>query len=152
ADLHSAILVGTNLLGARNLTTQQINSAIYDSTTQIETEVDITQPDLHALQPVRPLTPLESAVADNSPHVMSTETTAAENVPAFASPPETPLPPLLNGEAESLIPPLVEPLLALSPPSSDSLPVPTVRDLPGDTGTEIFDTATPRAPRNGKNK
>src|SRR6266702_4690997 len=143
ADLHSAILVGTNLLEVRNLTTEQIDSAIYDSSTMLETEVDITPPQLHAVKPVMPLSPLETHVAANPPQVMSTVTTVAANESAFVSPPETPLPPLLNGEAESLIPPLVEPLLSSSPVTSDSLE---------DTGTEIFDTVTHRPPRNDKNK
>src|SRR6266536_2477802 len=141
ADLHSAILAGTNLLEVRNLTTEQIDSAIYDSSTLLETEVDITQPQLHAVKPVMPLSPLETHVAANPPQVMSTVTTVAANESAFVSPPETPLPPLLNGEAESLIPPLVEPLLSSSPVTSDSLE---------DTGTEIFDTATHRPSRNDK--
>src|SRR5438105_4805199 len=102
ADLHGAILAGTNLLGVRNLTTEQLESAIYDSSTLLETEVDITQPQLHAVKPVMPLSPLETPVAANPSQVMSTVTTVAANESAFVSPPETPLPPLLNGEAESL--------------------------------------------------
>ena len=154
ADLHKAILAGTNLSGARNLTIQQINSAIYDSTTQTGTEADIAQPHMHALQPVMPLS-VETAVTANPPLVMSTDTDVTANESTYLSPPETPLPPLLNGEAESPIPPLVEPLLSSSP-SSESLTGPMVRDLPvdiqEDTGTELFDTATPTAARNGKNK
>jgi hypothetical protein len=130
ADLHSAILAGTNLFGARNLTTEQLDSAI--------TEVATTQPKLHAVQPVMPLSPPVTPVAANPPQVMST---VAANESAFVSPPETPLPSLLTGEAESFIPPLVEPLLSSSPVTSDSLE---------DTGTEIFDTATHRPSRNGK--
>src|SRR3989440_7815191 len=78
ADLHSAILVGTNLLGARNLTTEQLDSAI--------TEVATTQPKLHAVQPVMPLSPLVTPVAANPPQVMSTVTTVAANESAFVSP------------------------------------------------------------------
>src|SRR2546423_1865065 len=141
ADLHSAILAGTNLLEVRNLTTEQIDSAIYDSSTLLETEVDITQPQLHAVHPVMPLSQLVTPVAANTPQVMSTVTTVAANASAFVSPPETPLPPLLTGEAESFIPPLVEPILSSSPVTSDSLE---------DTGTEIFDPATHRPSRNGK--
>jgi uncharacterized protein YjbI with pentapeptide repeats len=44
ADLHKAILNGANLLGAHNLTTEQLNSANYDSYTQIDIECDITLP------------------------------------------------------------------------------------------------------------
>ena len=142
ADLHKAILAGTNLSGARNLTIQQINSAIYDSTTQTETEVDNTQPHMHAVRPDMPPS-LETAVTANSPLVMSIGTAVAANESLFVSPPETPLSPL------------VEPLLSSSP-SNESLPGPIVKDLPvdiqEDTGTELFDAATSRATRNGKNK
>jgi hypothetical protein len=41
-DLHKAILNGANLLGAHNLTIEQLNSAIYDGDTQIDIEYDIT--------------------------------------------------------------------------------------------------------------
>ena len=141
ADLHCAILAGTNLLGARNLTTEQLDSAICDSSILLETEGDTTQPQLHAVQPVMPLSLLVTPVAANPPQVMSTDTTVAANESAFVSLPETPLPPLLTGEAESLIPPPVEPLLSSSPVTSDSLE---------DTGTEIFNTAAHRPSRNGK--
>lgn len=67
ADLHTANLVGTNLLEARNLTKQQINSAIYDSSTQMATEVDITHPHLPTLQPVMPLSPLGIPAATDVP-------------------------------------------------------------------------------------
>jgi hypothetical protein len=36
ADLHQAVLIGANLLGVRNLTRQQLSSAIYDDTTQLD--------------------------------------------------------------------------------------------------------------------
>jgi len=143
ADLHNAILTGTNLLGVRNLTTEQLESAIYDSSTLLETEEEITQPQLHAVQRVMPLSTPETPVAVNPPHVMSTDTTLAVNEAGFVTLPETPLPPVLNGEAESLIPPIVEPLLSSSPVTSDSLE---------DTGTEIFDTATHKPSRNGKKR
>ncbi len=44
ADLNNAILIGANLLGTRNLTTQQVYTTIYDSTTQLDAEIDITLP------------------------------------------------------------------------------------------------------------
>lgn len=44
ADLNNAILTGANLYGARNLTTQQVYTAIYDSTTQLDANIDITLP------------------------------------------------------------------------------------------------------------
>jgi Pentapeptide repeats (8 copies) len=43
-DLNGAILNGANLSGARNLTSEQINSAIYNHETQIDFEHDITLP------------------------------------------------------------------------------------------------------------
>src|SRR5205085_6014740 len=42
ADLHNAVLIGANLRGARNLTPQQLCSAIYDGTTQFDADVEIT--------------------------------------------------------------------------------------------------------------
>ena len=42
ADLHHAVLIGADLRGGRNLTAQQIHSAIIDSTTQLDDEVAIT--------------------------------------------------------------------------------------------------------------
>jgi uncharacterized protein YjbI with pentapeptide repeats len=44
ADLNGAILNGANLFGARNLTSEQFNSAIYNHETQIDLEQDITRP------------------------------------------------------------------------------------------------------------
>lgn len=43
-DLNGAILNGANLFGARNLTSEQFNSAIYNHETQIDFEHDITRP------------------------------------------------------------------------------------------------------------
>jgi uncharacterized protein YjbI with pentapeptide repeats len=44
ADLNGAILNGANLFDARNLTSEQFNSAIYNHETQIDLEHDITHP------------------------------------------------------------------------------------------------------------
>jgi len=44
ADLNGAILNGAHLHGARNLTSEQFNSAIYNHETQIDFEHDITRP------------------------------------------------------------------------------------------------------------
>jgi uncharacterized protein YjbI with pentapeptide repeats len=44
ADLHNAVLHGANLAGARNLTPAQLQTAIYDSTTIIDSPIDITLP------------------------------------------------------------------------------------------------------------
>ena len=43
-DLHNAVLHGANLSGARNLTPEQLQTAIYDSTTTIDSSIDITLP------------------------------------------------------------------------------------------------------------
>ena len=43
-DLNGAILNGANLFGARNLTSEQFNSAIFNHETQINLEHDITRP------------------------------------------------------------------------------------------------------------
>ncbi len=51
ADLHNAVLIGANLRGARQLTTQQVYSAIYDSTTHLDSEVDLTIPRLPVVHP-----------------------------------------------------------------------------------------------------
>ena len=50
ADLHNAVLHGTNLAGARNLTPEQLQTAIYDSTTIIDSAIDITLPRIPGVQ------------------------------------------------------------------------------------------------------
>jgi len=62
ADLNGAILNGANLLGTHNLTREQINSAIYNRDTQIDSEFDATLPrianaDLTNLNPSSEPTP-----------------------------------------------------------------------------------------------
>ncbi|MBV8695725.1 MAG: pentapeptide repeat-containing protein [Chloroflexi bacterium] len=44
ADLNDTVLIGANLRKARNLTTEQLCKAIYDSTTSLDEEIDITLP------------------------------------------------------------------------------------------------------------
>ena len=44
ADLEGALLSGANLLGVRNLTPQQLASAIYDQTTQLDAALDLHLP------------------------------------------------------------------------------------------------------------
>lgn len=44
ADLDNAILLGTNLLKVKNLTTVQLATTIYESTTQSTEDVDVTMP------------------------------------------------------------------------------------------------------------
>ncbi len=67
ADLHNAILLGANLRGARNLTTQQVYSAIYDGTTSLDPAVDITMPVLPRVRPVA-----APAVAEPAPSTAET--------------------------------------------------------------------------------
>ena len=62
ADLKGTILNGANLLGTHNLTREQINSAIYNRDTQIDSEFDATLPrianaDLTNLNPSSEPTP-----------------------------------------------------------------------------------------------
>src|SRR5947209_6337054 len=52
ADLHGTVLIGVNLLGVRNLTTQQLNTAIYDATTQFGGGTDFTPPRVQRVQPI----------------------------------------------------------------------------------------------------
>lgn len=66
ADLHNAILVGANLVGACNLTIKQLYSAIYDSTTRLDPEIDLTVPRIPSILPkiaTSPLPPPESPSA-----------------------------------------------------------------------------------------
>lgn len=49
ADLSHAVLLGANLHSARNLTTQQVYAAIYDHTTLLDTDVDLTMPRLPSM-------------------------------------------------------------------------------------------------------
>lgn len=46
ADLRNTLLHGANLLGARNLTIQQVYAAHYDHTTLLDPELDLTMPRL----------------------------------------------------------------------------------------------------------
>lgn len=50
ADLHNAVLHGAKLTGARGLTAEQLQTAIYDSTTVIDSSIDITLPRIPGVQ------------------------------------------------------------------------------------------------------
>ena len=50
ADLHNAVLIGANLCGVRNLTDQQVHSAICDNTTQLDGEFAITLTDIPSVR------------------------------------------------------------------------------------------------------
>lgn len=49
-DLHNALLHGAILLRARHLSTQQLQTALYDSTTVIDSSLDVTLPRLPGIQ------------------------------------------------------------------------------------------------------
>ncbi len=75
-DLNNAILLGANLHGTRNLTTQQVNTAIYDSTTQLDAGIDITVPrtsnmadkqNIHNMQHAFPSTPPNTEISPPLP-------------------------------------------------------------------------------------
>ncbi len=82
ADLNGAILNGAHLHGARNLTSDQFNSTIYNHETQIDFEHDITRPHIARvhLTDLKPSSkaiavefdsPLESSKNNGNAHVRS---------------------------------------------------------------------------------
>src|SRR5439155_4664515 len=89
ADLHQAILIDADLRGARNLTPQQIYTAIYDNTTQLDAEIDITKPRLHSMQSSVSKVDLEAAIRLKTPAVTPTEAAVSTNKSALIPPPET---------------------------------------------------------------
>ncbi len=93
ADLHKANLTGANLLGAKGLTSEQIHSAIYDSTTLFDADFDPT-PTRHGITNA-----VKSAVVDSTQArieavhpAQSSPTAAPAPVEAPAPKPETPAP------------------------------------------------------------
>ncbi len=85
ADLHNAILHGADLTGARNLDQEHLQSAIYDSTTLIDSAIDVTLPRIPGVVTTPPalLVPAtpESEVAEPAPAPVADESSA----PAAAS-------------------------------------------------------------------
>ncbi len=75
ADLHNAILHGAILLGARHLSTQQLHTALYDSTTVIDSSLDLTLPRLPGIQ-VTPADLLSIPQRKQENEVKSAETSA----------------------------------------------------------------------------
>ncbi|HEY3993852.1 MAG TPA: pentapeptide repeat-containing protein [Ktedonobacteraceae bacterium] len=65
ADLHNTVLHGANLTGACNLTADQLQMAIYDSTTLIDSNIDITLPRIRSVATTTPN--LLSAAAASEP-------------------------------------------------------------------------------------
>ncbi|HVB21420.1 MAG TPA: pentapeptide repeat-containing protein [Ktedonobacteraceae bacterium] len=93
ADLNNAILTDTNLQTARNLTTQQIYTAIYDSTTQLDPEIDITVPRTSSILSIQyefPPTPPDTEKPAQNDAVFAEETESEvdmmfeETMPALA--------------------------------------------------------------------
>ncbi len=126
ADLRAAILFGANLLGARNLTPEQINTAVYDHTTQLDPLFASGGPQGK---------PVEAGAARGTdetrkiPVVASSEKT---NGLLAAAPPVTPYPEDLKREEAQ---PGVEASQAAGPP--------------GESRPEAFDAAPPRPDYNG---
>ncbi len=110
ADLHEAILVDANLLTARNLTTQQIYTALYSDTTLLDPAINITKPrmaEVHRKQTVENI-------------VVQAEQAEENNAIALDQP---------NDQPEMSVPTLLTPapqmpsfLEALDPQRSTSLP------------------------------
>jgi hypothetical protein len=148
ADLHNAILLNANLLGVRNLTPEQVWTAIYDGTTQLDPEIDVTlpRPRISIVLPKTPTTPAPTEAPGLSSQTPDSSTEAMAAVTA-ASSAQTPLP-------ESLpdMPPLMqkspEPVALLPLSSDDSQPDPVATNLPADKTenryTEESGRATPR--------
>jgi len=134
-DLHGAVLIGANLLGVRNLTAQQLNTTIYDATTELDVKEEGTQPRLRSILPVVPSPSSTSEVVEQPPSVVPTENPALVDNASFSTSQE------------------VEPDLLSPPPLSDSLLDPEAADLQvntrENTHTEGFDTTTHRPEYNG---
>lgn len=93
ADLNNAILTRANLHAARNLTTQQVYTAIYDSTTQLDSEIDITAPHTSSMRSIQHeflSTPPDTEKPSQNDAVLSEEADSAvdtmfeETMPALA--------------------------------------------------------------------
>jgi hypothetical protein len=127
ADLQDAILLGADLSETRNLTTQQIGAAIYDSTTQIDAVLDVTTPAVEkgASKPASAIeeTQKKSAI----PAINGTNESRSNRLP------ETPRPTPAGDEEE------------LTPQAAD-LPGDRLENIP----TEESDTAIPSPRYNGK--
>lgn len=87
ADLHNAVLHGTTLTGARNLTSDQLKTAIYDSTTIIDSSVDITLPRIPGVQTTPP-TLLNTNAADTRQENETTKEMPSTDVAKVSTPDE----------------------------------------------------------------
>lgn len=81
ADLHNAVLHGANLTGARNLTLAQLQTAIYDSTTLIDSSIDITLPRIPGVK-TTPAELLTAASTEIPPVAATVEAVAIDPTPA----------------------------------------------------------------------
>ncbi len=146
ADLQDTILLGANLLDTRNLTQQQLSAAIYNGTTQLDTEYNDTRPHIEKV----PSTPTNEET-QKIPVIPSTDKT---NGLAVSGPPETPRPTLASDEELISFEQREEVLPPSSPAaSSDSQPDPKATrpliDRQENTYTEAFDTTFPNPGYNG---
>lgn len=127
ADLQDAILLGANLRETRNLTTQQIGAAIYDSTTQIDAVLDVTMP------------AVEKGASKPASAIEETQKKSA--IPAIN---------VTNGSSSNRLPETPRP----TPAGYEEELTPQAADLPGDRleniPTEESDTAIPSPGYNGK--
>jgi len=146
-DLQGAVLIGANLLGVHNLTAQQLDTTIYDATTQLDVEEEGTDPRLHSIQPVVPSPSSTPEVAEQPPFVPTENPTPVDNA-SFAASQEVELP-TVTPVMESPIIMQAEPELSSPPPSSDLPLGPEVADLQLNTHTDGFDTTTPMPEYNG---
>ncbi|MEO8971338.1 MAG: pentapeptide repeat-containing protein [Ktedonobacteraceae bacterium] len=148
ADLNNAILTGANLYGARNLTTRQVYTAIYDSTTQLDEEIDITVPRTSSMRSIAhefPSTPPNTEKPDQADTVLPEdaepyiETMYEETMPALAvvklEPAHTTTPALSQPmpdttDEETALSPVEPEPLPLSPSTvDDSSPSPEKIDI-----------------------
>lgn len=67
ADLNNALLFGAHLLKARSLTVDQLAKALYDSTTRLDSDFDVTQPRIPTIAPRIPGTPTTPFEAGENP-------------------------------------------------------------------------------------
>ncbi len=145
ADLHNAVLHGADLTGACNLTPAQLQTAIYDSTTYIDSIIDITLPRIPGVLTTPP--DLLAATSTSSQHVetatdapgvyeenassTSSELLVANNAPA------------LNAEMTASIP-----VSSASTENEDAAPL-EKNSLPVSTTTREDETDTSVAEVNG---
>lgn len=95
ADMQQTLLADAYLLAARNLTVDQVCSAITDENTQLDPEVDITRPRMHSISKASINESQETVNASTKEQMASQENWQPANIetPLPTQPPvETPLP------------------------------------------------------------